>query len=277
MYRIRHTEPEKLLDEMQEQHRVEIRGALQFSIKVSVYSTNLLIVKEKLIQELNSSLARAEPLTKSEKTSVIHLLTREAADEEKKTVQQEVARLKAELVQRDAIIKEKDNLMHEKETIERELKYELQLEREAQKNRPPGSAQRGGRGTVLGSDDPKNTQVIKFYEDLTNLLVTNMKPIPAQSKEEDWSLTCIYSYVGEGDDALTKSVHFSLRTASQSGSMFYVPQSLEKETPQFTDKLGFLATSFSFPRAQLPLFLRTIYTTIGEALADGEDVEVVES
>ncbi|KAG7092696.1 hypothetical protein E1B28_009027 [Marasmius oreades] len=268
IYRLRHTEPEKLLEEVQEQHQAEIEA------------------KDKLIQELNSALARVEPLSKSGKTSVIHLLTREAADEEKKSVQQEVARLKAELVQKDIVIKEKDKMMSEKETIERELKYELQIEREnAQKDRLPGSVQRG-RGGVLGSDDPKNTEVIKFYEDLTNLLVTNMKPTPGKSGKDEWSLTCIYSYVGEGDDPLSKSVNFSLRSShdsktaegvgSESRTMFFVPQSLEKETPDFIQKLGFLGTSFSFPRSQLPLFLRTIYTTIGDALAD-DDVEVLES
>ncbi|KAL0573374.1 hypothetical protein V5O48_008593 [Marasmius crinis-equi] len=265
------TEPEKLLEAFHEQHRVEIEA------------------KDKLIHELNSALARVEPMSKTGRTSVLNLLTREAADEEKRTVLHEVNRLKEDIAQRDVVIQEKNKLISEKETYERELKYELQLERENSQRKPPASAQRG-RGGILGSDDPKHTEVIKFYEDTTNLLIPNMKVQPGNSGKDDWVLTCVYSYVGEGNNPPTKSLNFSLRTSHENKAeagqpdnstetMFYTPQMLEHEPAEFTKKLGFLGSSFSFPRTQLPLFLRTMYETIGGALEEGgdSDVEIVDS
>lgn len=53
--------------------------------------------------------------------------------------------------------------------------------------------------------------------------------------------------------------------------MHYIPNGLDNEPVEFTEKLGFLGAPFTFPRGQLPLFLRTVYTNMGEALADGDD------
>ncbi|KAK1217407.1 hypothetical protein PQX77_019947 [Marasmius sp. AFHP31] len=271
--RIRATEPEKLLEAFQEQHRVEIEA------------------KEKLINELNSALAKVEPLSKSGKSSVLNLLTREAADEEKKGVLHQVSKLKEAIAQRDVAIQEKDKLIKEKEDLERIMEQEVEVLRRERENfvkKPPGSAQRG-RGNPLGSDDPKHTEVIKFYEDITNLLIPHMKVQPGNHGKDDWVLTCIYSYVGEGESPPTKSLNFSLRTSHENKAepneppklvetMFYVPQMLEMEPAEFVTKLGFLGSSFSFPRTQLPLFLRTMYDTIGGALdSNDSDVEVMDA
>ncbi|KAL0066436.1 hypothetical protein AAF712_006478 [Marasmius tenuissimus] len=271
--RIRVSEPEKLLEAFQEQHRVEIE------------------TKEKLINELNSALAKVEPLSKSGKSSVLNLLTREAADEEKKGILHQVSKLKEAVAQRDVAIQEKDKLIKEKEDLERIMEQEvedLRRERENLVKKPPGSAQRG-RGNPLGYDDPKHTEVIKFYEDSTNLLIPHLKVQPGNHGKDDWILTCIYSYVGDGESPPTKSLNFSLRTSYENKAepnehprlvqtMFYVPQMLEMEPAEFVAKLGFLGSSFSFPRTQLPLFLRTMYDTIGGALdSNDSDVEVVDA
>lgn len=81
-----------------------------------------------------------------------------------------------------------------------DLRYELQLEIERAKSlssqKPPDSASRGRQGRVLGpNEDPKMAEVVRFYEDLTNLLVTDIKPQPGRYLLlEDWLLTCVYSY-----------------------------------------------------------------------------------
>lgn len=47
----------------------------------------------------------------------------------------------------------------------------------------------------FGMDDPKMTEVIKFYEDMSNLLVTNVKFEHAPDSEEpDIIFHCIYTY-----------------------------------------------------------------------------------
>lgn len=96
------------------------------------------------------------------------------------------------------------------------LRYELQAEIERAKGlsaqRPPDSVSRH-RGRVLSqNEDPKMAEVVRFYEDLTNLLVTDIKPQPARHlQQEDWHLTCVYSHQDVTDTGSTsaKSMLFS--------------------------------------------------------------------
>jgi hypothetical protein len=49
---------------------------------------------------------------------------------------------------------------------------------------------------MLGADEPKNTAVIKFYEDLTNLLVPGLRFEPGKYlNQEETCFTCIYTYM----------------------------------------------------------------------------------
>jgi hypothetical protein len=68
-----------------------------------------------LVKELNSQLARTEPLTRSGKSSVLHLLTREAADEEKRSIEKDLKRWKGVSQEKDAIIADKDKQIAELE------------------------------------------------------------------------------------------------------------------------------------------------------------------
>lgn len=56
-------------------------------------------------------------------------------------------------------------------------------------------------------------------------------------------------------------------------SVNYIPLELNKESPDYVEKLGFLGAPFTFGRDQLPLFLRTLYTNIGDATRDDGDDE----
>jgi len=64
---------------------------------------------------------------------------------------------------------------------------------------PPASALRPRTVNGLPStDDPKMTEIIKFYEDLTNLIVPSMKLQKGKYLNTDeWILNCVYSYVDE--------------------------------------------------------------------------------
>ena len=65
---------------------------------------------------------------------------------------------------------------------------------------PPASAARPRTINGLSStDDLKVGEIIKFYEDITNLIVPNMKLQKGKYLDTDeWILNCVYSYVDEG-------------------------------------------------------------------------------
>jgi hypothetical protein len=88
--------------------------------------------------------------------------------------------------------------------LEKELKYELNAEIErskelaAKSSRNPPSAL---RGRPAGADDPKHAEVIRFYEDLTNLLVCNMKLQRGKHFGlDEWILSCVFTYTDTDDD-----------------------------------------------------------------------------
>ena len=65
---------------------------------------------------------------------------------------------------------------------------------------PPASVSRPRTVNGLSStDDLKLGEIIKFYEDLTNLIVPNMKLQKGKFfGTDEWILNCVYSYVDEG-------------------------------------------------------------------------------
>jgi hypothetical protein len=88
----------------------------------------------------------------------------------------------------------------------KELKYELEAEIErsselAKSSRNPPSV---FRGRPAGADDPKHAEVIRFYEDLTNFLVCNMKLQRGKYFDlDEWILSCVYTYSDAEDDVST--------------------------------------------------------------------------
>ena len=68
---------------------------------------------------------------------------------------------------------------------------------------PPASAAASRPRTLNGlslTDDLKVGEIIKFYEDLTNLIVPSMKLQKGKYLgTEEWILNCVYSYVNEED------------------------------------------------------------------------------
>lgn len=104
---------------------------------------------------------------------------------------------------------------------ERDLRYELNAEIERSKAlvskppriQPPGSASKGyprAHG-ILGGDDPKIAAVTQFYEDLTNLLIPNVKFEPGKYMNlDEKTFTCVYSFANldDTDDMREKSESF---------------------------------------------------------------------
>ena len=60
------------------------------------------------------------------------------------------------------------------------------------------------------NEDPKMSALVKFYEDLTNLLIVDVKPQPARNPPlEEWVITCLYSHQDMVDKSKpTKSAFF---------------------------------------------------------------------
>jgi len=66
------------------------------------------LAQDELIKELTTQIARLTPLLKEGLGSTIHFLTREAADEEKRMLEERLEKSKEALRQKDAVIKDKD-------------------------------------------------------------------------------------------------------------------------------------------------------------------------
>lgn len=159
-------------------------------------------------------LARKEPLSTDGKNSVLHMVTRETADAEKRSAEEQIAYWKDRADKKEGDLRtltaENEELKQIRKYMygrpfwyscvlpESDLRYEIKTERElAQKaSQNAHSAPRTrGPNPVLGADDPKHAQLVSFYEDVTNLLITDIKvQEPKYLDLEGWIMTCIYTH-----------------------------------------------------------------------------------
>ncbi|KAJ6502332.1 hypothetical protein C8R45DRAFT_616042 [Mycena sanguinolenta] len=265
-YRVRHTEPELLQQRQMEKYEEAIR------------------TKDLLIKQQEEMLARKEPLSRDGKTSVLHMVTRETTDAEKRSAEEKVAYWQAQWEERGRLLEEQERKIAELTQIQSDLQYEIKIEREnSQKaSRNPPSALRGrGPNGVLGSDDPKHSELVKFYEDVTNLLVMDIKIHESKYlKLDECALTCLYTYVDKtGSPESKRSLAFSLRFTYDpldpdkpveskddlDQAAQYNPMDVDKEGPEFNEALQFLNNGFTFPRKQLPLFFTSLVTNMKAA------------
>ena len=66
------------------------------------------VAQVELIKELTAQIARLSPMLKEGRDSTVHFLTREAADEEKRILEERHEKAQEALKQKDAVIKDKD-------------------------------------------------------------------------------------------------------------------------------------------------------------------------
>ncbi|KAG5654124.1 hypothetical protein H0H81_007176 [Sphagnurus paluster] len=276
VFQVRETEAERLLKQLEAQYEAQLRA------------------QERLIEEMQTQLKMKEPLMRSGNTAVLNLLTREAADAEMRNIQEDLARWKGVANERQRAIAERDVRIAELEQQEKETRFELNAEIERSKTlmakaltRPPSAVRSGRAG---GVDDPRHAEILKFYEDLTNLLVPTMKSHPGKYLGlDEWSLSCVYTLPEDEDTPSPKSLSFTLklswelpegnheeRVTSKDqlvATAYYVPLGLENEPAEFVEQLDFLKAPFSFGRDQLPLFLRTMYGKMNECKEEGSGEE----
>ncbi|EKM82482.1 hypothetical protein AGABI1DRAFT_52654, partial [Agaricus bisporus var. burnettii JB137-S8] len=275
--RIRHTEPEVLLQRLQEQYEAKIRAA------------------EEVNKALTEQLTTKQPLAGSGKSSILHLITRQDAEEERQGLEKENVGLKSRLEDalkessaKDQVINELRNTgrrpnLHCILSSEKQLGLELKAEIERastlskQASRQPQHTPRSGNS----AEDPKLAEAIKLYEDLTNIIILNIRsqPSPDPKKKEEWHFSCFYTHTDESDSVApsTQSLSFLLRSYENDSDgkitdwVQYTPTSLETLPPAFVEKLTFLNTAFQFERNQMALFLRSLYTALEDVVKDSND------
>ena len=72
------------------------------------HSLTSVLARDELIKQLAIQLARLTPTLKEGRGPTVHFLTREAADKEKRVLEERLEKFKEALRQKDAVIKDKD-------------------------------------------------------------------------------------------------------------------------------------------------------------------------
>ncbi|KAJ3567956.1 hypothetical protein NP233_g6030 [Leucocoprinus birnbaumii] len=267
LFRIRETEAEALLRRTEEQYQARVRAL------------------EEINQTLTEQLSKKQPLAGLGKSSSFNFIPRETAEAEKQTLDKEIARLKAQIDDTAKKLKDKDSEIGDLKQTEKELRFELKAEIDrASALAKQTTRQQPTPRSGLAAEDPKHREAIKLYEDLTNIIVLNIRSSPSTGagKKDEWQFTCCYTHTNESDavSPITRSLSFTLRSYEQpddddhlSDWIQYLPTSLDTETEEFRNRLGFLASSFQFERNQLALFLRTLYTTVEDIVKGSEESE----
>ena len=109
LFQIRQTEPEKALEEQEKQYEARLKGVFASLDDTCILLFNVSLVQETLLEEQ----AKLIVASTSGQPYMLHFLSREAADEEKKEVEKEVARWKEVVKQRDVKLAQKDEQITE--------------------------------------------------------------------------------------------------------------------------------------------------------------------
>jgi hypothetical protein len=105
--RTKMTEPEMLLNQAKEQYENHLESWLLLG---DVCYIHFRAEKDQLIKKLTESLAAKEPLLESGKISAVELLTREAADAEKRLVEKELVKWRELAAQKEDVIRDKTQI-----------------------------------------------------------------------------------------------------------------------------------------------------------------------
>ncbi|KAF8484345.1 hypothetical protein JB92DRAFT_3029305 [Gautieria morchelliformis] len=247
-FQLRQNEAERLMIEQKTQYDIRLKA------------------QDDMIKELQDSLSRADALSLSGGGTSLHFLTRETADDEKQGLQREVSKLKKTVKEKDKTIDEKDihikGLDEQIQLLRADLKTEIENTKALTSRNPPSSSKHNSK-----SAESKHGNVIRLYEELTGILITNVRHEPGQYKEEDAVYSCVQTTSNE------KSLNFTLKffqeaeEGTPSGAtrggriiekVIYTPQLLEREAADFVAQLDFLASPFTFQKAQMNVFTKTL-------------------
>ncbi|KAH8106864.1 hypothetical protein BXZ70DRAFT_1003766 [Cristinia sonorae] len=303
-------EVEQLRQEVEEvaKHRDKLAKQLEDLFRLRAEADDELqkqtLQYDALLQAQEARLAEQAKLiaaSKSGKPYMLQFLSREAADEEKKEVEKEVLRAQDIIKKKDILLAEKDQrikeVLTEKDYLQAELKAEVERSKSLTSRNPPPSVSRNGlkKGGMSDVADPKLAAVFLLYEDVTNLLVLNVRmergTFPGT---EDKIFDCVYTAPAK-DDEPGPRLHFSLRSMYEENpeadpslpiqkqlipKMQYQPLDLDKERPEYIERLQFFNEPFVFHHGQLHVFLKSLVdrfpATENTPSQEDEDEEVEE-
>ncbi|KAI0695872.1 hypothetical protein C8T65DRAFT_664592 [Cerioporus squamosus] len=275
---------DKLASQLEDLFRVRQTEAEQALADYKAHYDESMKRKESLIQELTSRLTTLQSpskASKSDQSYTLHFLTREAAEEEKRALKEENAKLLETVKQRDEWVaskdKQMDGLREEVKTLRMELNAEIERSKNllARAQHAPGPAMSGPSRRT--EQEVKNAPVIRIYEDMTNVLITSVKMerSPEFPEVEEESASCIYTYI---NDDTKFSLNFTLRNIYDKPDghppgqpltreqlvqkVRYQPRDLDKEHPDIVGRLGFFKDAFMFSRDQMVVFLKTLTETV---------------
>lgn len=84
--------------------------------------------------------------------------------------------------------------------MQNDLKAEIERAKVLGSKAMPSSASKTRVPAGIVGENMKNTEVLRLYEDATNLLVTNVRYQKGNYFDyEDCILTCIYTYINENE------------------------------------------------------------------------------
>ncbi|KAI0707926.1 hypothetical protein C8Q76DRAFT_746914 [Earliella scabrosa] len=235
--------------------------------------------KESLIQELTERLTKLQTpgASSSNQTFNAHFITREAADSEKRGLEDEIARLKDLVKQRDASLAGKEQqiqaLRNETVALKQERDAEIERSRQLAERMPTAGPSK------MTFAESKNSPVVRFYEDLTNILILSVKEEPSETWPElsEEVMQCVYTYINE-EANIHFSLNFSIRNIYDRPEGYppteriernklvkkikYTPYGLENETPDIVEGLNFFKSPFMFSDEQVPIFLKTLTDSV---------------
>ncbi|KAG1814903.1 hypothetical protein EV424DRAFT_1413428 [Suillus variegatus] len=288
LFQVRKTDAEQALDDLTALYdsRSKTQQSIISTLQTQLASQSPFFRTSESEPEPNPPSRSTHPPLDSSTLAIPHFLTRATADAEQRTLHDKLARMQDELAAKDVVIGQRERQIAELEQSVKDIRVELDAEIARSKQllaRQPHPHTK----TSSTDADPKHAAIIQFYRDFSNLLVLNVKWEPRKGAEDDIVHTCVYTYVAtvkDETDALenvAKSISFSLRAYTEVSDsedpemdrrVKYTPLELEKLSDDFKERLGFLASGFTFPHKQAALFLGSL-TRQMETAFDSERTE----
>ncbi|KAI0311601.1 hypothetical protein OF83DRAFT_1177414 [Amylostereum chailletii] len=251
----------KQFEELQELRQTSQEEEIQ---RCRAQYESALRAKEGLVEELTAHIARIEPMLKPGRAPYLRFLTREAADKEQQAKQKEIDRLNQVISDQQAQLDEREEHYKVLEAQLRDTRAELTAEINRGKELVALKPARNPPGTVHTHSDPKTGFAITLYEDITNLLITNLRVQPSQVEDvpaDDLIYTCVYTH------PLTKlSLNFILEVGYKLENNtdhvalmgMHKPVGIENESEDFKQRLGYYSDVISFHYDQVDVYMKEI-------------------
>ncbi|KAI0028516.1 hypothetical protein K488DRAFT_89663 [Vararia minispora EC-137] len=257
---LRITDPERELQAATAQYEATLQGAWP---------------EEALHQATVEELARYQPLLAAGKSSLVHFLSREAADAEKAELQAALDRANARDTEHERRIKElEDELTATKLERDAEIKRSKELQAAAARG---GSL---GRATVSrkNGDDPLKSECIRLYEAMTNLLITDVKIEKGiHTVHPDCTFKCVFTSGAHSLSFLLESKWALDPDADPEEAQIicldkFSPQELDKESDEFIKQLDYFSEAISFHHEQVSIMFSDMQRLVGSSPTPDMDI-----